>query len=106
MRRRHKKTQAELAAEIGCPKWKLSRIERARITVPPSFEVLLALRQALRVSLDYLLAGARAGMVRDPRLAERLSAVDRLPPDQTERLLLILDAFLDDPQVAPFLESR
>ena len=106
MRRHHKKTQDELASEIGCPAWKLSRIERARITMPPSFEVLLALRRALRVSLDYLLAGSGAGMARDPRVAERLAAVNRLPPDQTERLLRILDAFLDDPQVAPFLESR
>ena len=105
LRQHHKKTQIELAAEIGCPAWKLSRIERARLAAPPSFETLIALRQVLHVSIDYLVTGARLGAVRDPRLSQRLGAVDRLPPDQTDRLLRVLDAFLDDPQVASYLES-
>lgn len=102
LRQHHGKTQVALAAEVGCQPWTISRIERA--CVAPSIEVLLPLARALHVYVDYLLAGARAGMVRDPRLAQRLDAVNRLPPSQTEQLLRVLDGFLGRPEVASFTD--
>jgi transcriptional regulator with XRE-family HTH domain len=105
LRRHHGKTQAALAAEIGSRVWAISRIERGRVaTFSP--EMLLALARALHVSVDYLLAGGggRAGMVRDPRLAQRLNALNSLPAEQTENLLHFLDAYLNRPEVAPFTE--
>jgi transcriptional regulator with XRE-family HTH domain len=103
LRRHHGKTQVALAAEIGSHAWAISRIERGCVaTFSP--ELLLALARALRVSVDYLLAGGRAGMVRDPRLAQRLNALNSLPAEQAEQLLRLLDAYLDQPEVAVFTE--
>jgi transcriptional regulator with XRE-family HTH domain len=85
-------TQKKLAKEIGCRTAMIGRWERGEHF--PRIEVLLRLRKALNVSLDYLVTGLPAGQVRDIRLIALLQRLDALPSERIDEAARILDAFL------------
>lgn len=85
--------QKELAAKIGSSLHQVSKMEHGPY-VPRAF-TLLRLAEALGVTVDFLLTGRMARSPQgDPRLRERLPALDRLPPTQRDSLILFLDALL------------
>src|SRR4051794_37823878 len=67
-------TQAELGREVNLPPGTISRYERG--VTSPSLVVLLGLRKALHVTLDYLVAGARSATVQDTRLQRCIEQAD------------------------------
>lgn len=81
-----------LAAQVGCPPYNIGRYERGESL--PSLKLLLALSQALRTSLDFLVAGEPALRFRDPLLYDRFRRADALPPERREELIRLLDAAL------------
>ena len=85
--------QKELAAKIGSSLYQVSKMEHGPY-VPRAF-TLLRLAEALGVTVDFLLTGRMARSSQgDPRLRERLPALDRLPAVQRDSLILFLDALL------------
>lgn len=85
--------QKELAAKIGSSLHQVSKMEHGPY-VPRAF-TLLRLAEALGVTVDFLLTGRMTRSPQgDPRLRERLPALDRLPPTQRDSLILFLDALL------------
>ena len=55
VRRRHGLTQIEFAERLGVPQKKISDVERGRTAPNPEF--LLAVRNAMGVTIDWLLTG-------------------------------------------------
>jgi len=85
--------QKELAARIDSSLFQISKMERGRYI--PRASTLLRLAEALSVTVDFLLTGRSPRLPQgDPRLRERLPALDRLPEAQRDFLVLFLDAFL------------
>jgi transcriptional regulator with XRE-family HTH domain len=85
--------QKELAAKIDSSLFQISKMERGRYI--PRASTLLRLAEALSVTVDFLLTGRSPRLPQgDPRLRERLPALDRLPETQRDFLVLFLDAFL------------
>jgi transcriptional regulator with XRE-family HTH domain len=85
-------TQKELAEKARCKLPMIGRYERGEHF--PKIEVLLRLRKALNVSLDYLVTGLPESELRDIRLLARLRLLDQLPPDRQAELVRLLDVFL------------
>lgn len=84
--------QAALGSRLGVSTGTVRRYEAGAFF--PSLAVLLELRRTLKVSLDYLLAGAQGAAVRHLGLARRVRALDALPNEAIEEILPILDAYL------------
>jgi transcriptional regulator with XRE-family HTH domain len=85
--------QKELAAKIDSSLFQISKMERGLYV--PRASMLLRLADALSVTVDFLLTGRSPRLPPgDPRLRERLPALDRLPEMQRDSLILFLDAFL------------
>jgi transcriptional regulator with XRE-family HTH domain len=85
--------QKELAAKIGSTLFQISKMERGRFV--PRAGTLVRLADALEVTVDYLLTGRRPRAPQgDPRLRERLAALEKLPEQQRDSLVLFLDALL------------
>jgi transcriptional regulator with XRE-family HTH domain len=85
--------QKELAAKIDSSLYQISKMERGRYI--PRASTLLRLAEAFSVTVDFLLTGRSPRLPQgDPRLRERLPALDRLPETQRDFLVLVLDAFL------------
>jgi transcriptional regulator with XRE-family HTH domain len=88
--------QKELAAKIDSSLYQVSKMEGGRYV--PRAVTLVRLAEALSVTVDYLLTGRTPRTPRtpqgDPRLRERLPALDRLPAMQRDSLVLFLDALL------------
>jgi transcriptional regulator with XRE-family HTH domain len=86
--------QKELAAKIGSSLYQISKMEHGPYV--PRALTLLRLAEALGVSVDFLLTGRtpRRPPEGDPRLRERLPALERLPAAQRDSLILFLDALL------------
>lgn len=85
--------QKELAAKIDSSLYQVSKMERGRYI--PRASTLLRLAEAFGVTVDYLLTGRGPRLSQgDPRLRERLPALDRLPETQRDSLILFLDALL------------
>ena len=89
-------SQKELAAILRINVSTLSRHERGEAS--PRFDELLALREALGVSLDFLMAGEEpVGLpAHDPRLNRVLEALALLPRDLRE----VLAGFIVEQQPA------
>jgi transcriptional regulator with XRE-family HTH domain len=89
-------SQAQLAERVGgSDARQISRYEHGRIT--PSLDVAARIAQALNVSLDYLAIDdipRRPLHIPDHSLAERLSQLAELDPDDRQSLLHMLDALL------------
>jgi transcriptional regulator with XRE-family HTH domain len=102
--------QKELAAKIGTSLYQVSKMEHGRY-VPRAF-TLQRLAEAFGVTVDYLLTGREPRLPEgDPRLRERLPALNRLPAVQRDSLILFLDALLaahclHQPARSPGRESR
>jgi transcriptional regulator with XRE-family HTH domain len=85
--------QKELAAKIDSSLYQISKMERGRYI--PRASTLLRLAHSFSVTVDFLLTGRSPRLPQgDPRLRERLPALDRLPETQRDFLILFLDAFL------------
>jgi transcriptional regulator with XRE-family HTH domain len=85
--------QKELAAKIDSSLYQVSKMEGGRYV--PRAVTLVRLAEALGVTVDYLLTGRTPRTPQgDPRLRERLPALDRLPAMQRDSLVLFLDALL------------
>jgi transcriptional regulator with XRE-family HTH domain len=87
--------QKELAAKIGSSLFQVSKMERGRYV--PRASTLVRLADALEVTVDFLLTGRRPRAPQaqgDPRLRERLAALEQLPEQQRDSLVLFLDALL------------
>jgi transcriptional regulator with XRE-family HTH domain len=85
--------QKELAAKIDSSLYQISKMERGRYI--PRASTLLRLADAFSVTVDFLLTGRSPRLPQgDPRLRERLPALDRLPETQRDSLVLFLDALL------------
>ena len=85
-------TQIELAGRIGCAPHRIARYEQA-VHFPP-LGVLVGLRHALRVSLDFLLAGIVRGRTAEDPVLTRLAILDDLPPEDRAEILTVLDLVL------------
>lgn len=85
--------QKELAGRIGCSLQQVSKMERG--CYAPRASIVVRLAEALGVTADYLLTGkGPRRFVLDPRLRERLPALERLPEPQRDSLVLFLDALI------------
>ncbi len=80
--------QDELGRQVGVTGDAVGNYERG-IHAPRPL-TLVRLRHVFSVSVDYLLAGAVAGEVADPRLRKLALAADALPPDHRT---LVVTAF-------------
>lgn len=85
-------TQGQLGLKVKLPAGTISRYERG--CTSPSLLVLLRLRKALHVTLDYLIAGARSAAVQDTRLQRCAEQADQLPEEARLQFLRIVDSFL------------
>jgi transcriptional regulator with XRE-family HTH domain len=85
--------QRELAGQIGCSLQQVSKMERG--CYAPRASIVVRLAEALDVTADYLLTGkGPRKLVPDPRLRERLPALEGLPEPQRDSLVLFLDALI------------
>jgi transcriptional regulator with XRE-family HTH domain len=89
-------TQVELARMIGVHKVQLLRYEHGAAS--PTAERIVGMARALRVTADALLRGDRKGEETLPfgnvRLYERFRELDRLPKQDQETVLHLVDAVL------------
>jgi transcriptional regulator with XRE-family HTH domain len=89
-------SQQELADLVGVHLSQLSRLERG--TSLPSAETVLALARALRATTDALLRGDRDGEelieFGNIRLYEKFRLLDKLPKEEQEIALQILDGVI------------
>jgi transcriptional regulator with XRE-family HTH domain len=95
LRRARGLRQKELADRIGATVQRVSRYENDRYL--PRVDTLAQLAELLGVSVDFLLTGKSPASVTeggDPRLRERLPAVERLPQSYRDGLVLFLDTLL------------
>lgn len=92
--RKHKKlTQKELAQRLDVHHGQLNKYEMG-LSVPP-LEKLVALTQALSTSLDFLVFGAAGDAdLHDTRLQVRLVAMQDLPHEDQEAIIVLLDAMI------------
>jgi transcriptional regulator with XRE-family HTH domain len=92
LRKQRRLTQRAVAARLGTSQTLLSRYERG--IHAPSYATLLRLRHLYAVSLDYLLAGAARGEIRDPRLHKLALTADALPPDHRTLVVTTLQSLI------------
>ena len=85
-------SQKALARQLGIAEELISKYERG--LHEPKVGTLLRLRTLLSVSLDYLLAGASANGITDPRLLEWARAANQLSPGQRDRIALQLESMV------------
>ncbi|MGH9361072.1 MAG: helix-turn-helix domain-containing protein [Thermoanaerobaculia bacterium] len=90
LRRERGVRQKDLARELGIGQNLLSRYERGLHA--PKLLALLKLRRLLGVTLDYLVAGAAPGEIADARVLKWARALDQLPIEHRNRLLITLAA--------------
>ena len=95
LRRARGLRQKDLADRIGATVQRVSRYENDRYS--PRVETLAQLANLLEVSVDFLVTGRSSPPVapgEDPRLRERLPAIERLPQSYRDGLVAFLDALL------------
>lgn len=87
LRKQRGLSQVELAAKVGIAQPNISDYERGNVC--PSLDVFVGLVQALDVSADELLGlePARAPLVKDRRLMQHVSLIERLPRRDKDALL-------------------
>ncbi len=89
-------SQREFAELIGVVVMQINRYERG-LNVP-SVETVVKMAQALHISADQLLMGRggppEAPQIRNPMLYERFRKVDRLPKQEQELAINLLDGVL------------
>jgi transcriptional regulator with XRE-family HTH domain len=88
-------SQVELAEQLELAQPNVSDYERG--VVRPNVEVIVALTRILKVSADELLgleSSPRQHPIKDRRLIQYLSQVERLPKRKKDALLMTIRAFL------------
>lgn len=88
-------SQPELGKAIGTSGAIIGRYERGEMT--PSIDVARKLADALGVTLDYLVAEEeQPNTLQDKSMLERWQTLDRLPPEDRERIIFVLDSLVRD----------
>lgn len=86
----------QLAREIGVDSMMIYRYEKGQSM--PSFETAIRIANLFHMSLDELANGREIPQpppsFRNPRLLERMRALDELPPERQELAARVLDALL------------
>ncbi len=88
-------SQAQLGDHISTDSQRISRYETGKIT--PSLDALIRLAEALDASCDYLLidgAPRQPLTTTDATIAERISQLATLDPDDRDAILHILDGLI------------
>jgi transcriptional regulator with XRE-family HTH domain len=81
-----------LAQQVGTSGAIIGRYERNEIT--PSVEVAAKIANALDISLDYLVGNADDVM--EKSLVKKITDIQKLPDDDKNTVIKLLDAFLRD----------
>jgi transcriptional regulator with XRE-family HTH domain len=92
VRRERGLSQKAIALDLGVSDDVISKYERG--VHAPKLGTLVRLRAALKVSLDYLLAGVPTSAIKDAHLLRWARAVDQLPPEQRELAALALETLV------------
>ena len=88
-------SQGELAKQFGTSAAIAGRYERG--DVAPSIEVARKIADALGVTLDYMTdSDASSDAVQDREMLDRLQSLERLPRDERERIIEVIDALIRD----------
>ncbi len=107
LRKRHRLSQEELAAQVEINPTHLSRLENGRYQ--PSVEVLRKLAEALKVSVDYLLSGEDEEpaevQIRNKPLAERVRLIDSLEEADQQALIQVIDSMLTKHRMRQLLDA-
>jgi transcriptional regulator with XRE-family HTH domain len=93
--RKHKKwAQKELAAKVEIRFEQLNKYESG-LNTPPA-EMLIKLADVLGISVDYLLTGnpVEDSPLASSRLFKRFQALERLPADDQETVIKVIDAMI------------
>jgi len=93
--RKHKRwSQKELAAKVGIRFQQLNKYESG-LNIPPA-EVWIALAEALETTVDHLLTGQTPDEVslHNPRLLQRLKALESFETDDQETVIKLIDAMI------------
>ncbi|MFN0083222.1 MAG: helix-turn-helix domain-containing protein [Ferruginibacter sp.] len=85
-------SQAELGKAIGTSGDVIGRYERDVIT--PSIDVIVKVAEALEVSIDFLVGKSK--MVLDKQAVKRLEDITKLPDDNKNFVLNLIDMALRD----------
>lgn len=85
-------SQDELAKKVGLISITIGRYERDEIK--PSVDVAARIASELDTSLDYLTGGSDA--VLEKSIVNKIAAIQRLPTDDRDTVMKLLDAFLRD----------
>lgn len=90
-------SQQDLADKLGTHGAIVGKYERDE--VKPSIEVAKRIADAFGVSLDYLVDESNSlETFQDKEMVNRLSTIEKLPPEEKTHVLYLLDAVLRDAQ--------
>jgi len=92
LRKGRKRSQEELAKEVGVHTNVMGRYERGE--AKPSIDVVIKLADALGVSLDYL--AGREDLQIDKEVMNKVLTIQKLPEQDREHILFTLEAMLRD----------
>lgn len=84
----------ELGKMVGTSGAVVGRYERGEIT--PSVEIAKKMADAIQVSLDYLIGAT--DLLLDNKMRYRLELLDKVPLDEKDRILHVMDSLLRDAQ--------
>jgi transcriptional regulator with XRE-family HTH domain len=85
-------SQDDLAKQVGIISITIGRYERDEIT--PAVDTAAKIAEALEVSLDYLAGNADA--VLEKALVKKINDIQKLPEEDKNTVIKLLDAFLRD----------
>lgn len=92
-------SQDELAKKVGTIAVTIGRYERNEIK--PSIDIATKIADALDVSLDYLVGNTDA--VLEKSLVKKITDIQKLPDDQKNVVMTLLDAFLKQTKLQSIL---
>jgi transcriptional regulator with XRE-family HTH domain len=88
-------SQGDLAKKLGTSAAIAGRYERGEVA--PSIEVARKIADALGVTLDYLTdPDASAVAIQDQETLDRLHGIQRLPSEERQRIIDVIDALMRD----------
>ena len=87
-------SQVELANITGISRDAISKYERGDVL--PSVEYAKRIADALGVSLDYLVSDEETEELLNTEAVKRIRAIQKLPDNEQDKLLSVLDAYIRD----------
>lgn len=99
IRKKKKMSQADMGKALSIGGDAYGRYERGE--VKPSIQVAIKVANILNVSLDYL--AGKSDLELDEKMIKRIELVSKLPEDQKEHILVVLDAFIDRMKIQGFV---